>query len=237
MRWLIAALALSSGGCDFAFRLDHVDDVTNAGADASSTAFAFVQSNYLTQSNGAPVDLEFPGAQTPGNLNVVVIGWVAAGAVTVTDDNGNAYMVAQGAMTQTNVGQTMYYAENIAGGTNRVHVTFTAMQASSPDVRILEYAGPVHTGAYVGGNSTFGTGVDMTSGPLPIAVPHALLVAGVTVAGVTQSAGPDYSERVKTPFGHLVEDREVLEAASYTASATQDQNVTYVIQLVAFALQ
>jgi hypothetical protein len=241
-RRLIAALALSSGGCDFAFRLDHVGpagDVTDAQAsvDATPTPFAFVQSSYGTHSDGAPFDLDYPGAQAAGNLNVVIIGWASAPAITVSDDNGNTYQIAQGAMTQGTVGQAIYYAENIAAGPNRVHVAFSGAQAQYPDVRILEYAGPVHDAAYVGGLTTFGNGTEMLTGPLPIAVPHALLVGSFTVAGLSESPGPDYTERVRTPYGNIVEDREILEAGSYTASAIQGPSAAYVGQLAAFSLQ
>ena len=53
---------------------------------------------------------------------------------------GNTYTRAVGPTTTTGLTQSIYYAKNIAGGSNTVTVTFN-QAAAYPDVRILEYSG------------------------------------------------------------------------------------------------
>jgi len=57
-------------------------------------SLAFVQTNYATpQSPVSSVSVPFTGAQSAGNLSVVVVGWndTTARVVSVTDTKGNAY--------------------------------------------------------------------------------------------------------------------------------------------------
>ena len=67
-------------------------------ADAQ-TGIAFVQVNStVPQSAAAAVVLPFTGAQTVGNLNVVVVGWndSTAKVQSLVDSSGNAYVLAAG---------------------------------------------------------------------------------------------------------------------------------------------
>jgi len=67
---------------------------------AASTAF--VQTNNATpQSPVSSVSVPFTGAQSAGNLSVVVVGWndTTARVVSVTDTKGNAYQLAVGPTT------------------------------------------------------------------------------------------------------------------------------------------
>ena len=59
---------------------------------------------------------------------------------SVTDSPGNTYSLAVGPTSATGLQQSIYYAKNIAGGSNTVTVTFN-QAAAYPDVRILEYSG------------------------------------------------------------------------------------------------
>ena len=105
----------------------------------------FVQENNNTvAANTASVSVTYAGAETAGNLNVVVVGWNDADSsvISVADDNSNTYALA-GTSTGNGESQAIYYAANIGLPTNNtptVTVTFN-QSASSPDVRILEYSG------------------------------------------------------------------------------------------------
>src|SRR3984885_5482569 len=114
------------------------------GADAQSSAISFVQVNSATpQSPSATVRVGYQAAQTPGDLNVVVVGWndTTAALQSVKDSAGNIYSLAIGPTSGTALRQSIYYAANIAGvSSNTVTVTFS-QAAASPDVRILEYKG------------------------------------------------------------------------------------------------
>jgi hypothetical protein len=89
----------------------------------------------------------FDKPQTAGNLNVVIVGW-GDDVVTVngvTDDRGNAYAVAAPLATGTGtvsppLRQAIYYAKNIASGSNTVTVHFSGTPYY-PDIRVLEYSG------------------------------------------------------------------------------------------------
>jgi hypothetical protein len=234
---VFALLALCAG-CDYALRIDRVAEV-NAdarGPDAEVVPFAYVQSNWHTAADEAFAAVDFINDQIAGDLNVVIVGWAAAPDVVITDDRNNVYQVAQTARTQNSVGQTIYYAENIAGGPNKVSVAFQGGSATFPDIRILEYAGPVREGAFLGGTTKLGTGTGMSSDPLRVDAPHALLVAGFTVGASTTDGGAGYTERINTDHGDYVEDMVITAPGSYSATATQSGATAYIVQLVAFAL-
>ena len=93
----------------------------------------FIQaSSSVAPPPGTTVIVRYAGAQTPGHLNVVVVGWRDATAVvqSVTDSNGNVYQLAVGPTISPAVGtQAVYYAAGILAGPpggTVVTVTFSA---------------------------------------------------------------------------------------------------------------
>ena len=84
----------------------------------------------------------FPSAQTAGNLNVVAVMWgdTTSTVSSVTDSKGNTYALAVGPTKATGLTSAIYYAKNIAGGSNTVTVTFN-QTAGYPNVNVLEYSG------------------------------------------------------------------------------------------------
>src|SRR5215472_6077794 len=85
--------------------------------------------NAVPQTPQSSVTVTYPSAQTAGSLNVVAVGWfdTTSSVVSVTDSRGNSYSRAVGPTTQAQAGtQSIYYAPNIAAGTNTVTVTFSA---------------------------------------------------------------------------------------------------------------
>ena len=109
------------------------------------------------QASVTTVSVAYPGAQTAGNLNIVVVGWndTTSTVQSVKDSAGNNYSLAIGPTKGTGLQQSIYYAANIVGGTNTVTVTFN-QAAAYPDIRILEYRGVTTLDAKAGasGNST-----------------------------------------------------------------------------------
>src|SRR5262249_22379177 len=99
-----------------------------AGTSASAqTGIAFIQTNNaVPQSGVTSVTVSFSTVQTVGNLNVVVAGWndTTAHVQSVTDSRGNAYVLAVGPTVGGGMSQSIYYAKNIAAGSNTVTVTF-----------------------------------------------------------------------------------------------------------------
>ena len=118
-------------------------NLTNGFTYNSAVAISFGQVAAATpQSPTATVPVTFPGAQTAGDLNIVVVGWndTTAAVQSVKDSAGNTYNLAIGPTSGTALQQSIYYAAPIVGGSNTVTVTFT-QAAVYPDVRILEYRG------------------------------------------------------------------------------------------------
>ena len=104
---------------------------------------SFVQVNAATpQTASTSVSVTYPSAQTAGDLNIVAVGWndTTSTVSGVTDSRGNTYTLAIGPTTGTGLRQSIYYAKNIAAGSNTVTVTFN-QAAAFVDVRVLEYSG------------------------------------------------------------------------------------------------
>jgi len=178
----------------------------------------------------------FPGAQTAGDLNVVVVGWndATSNVSNVTDSQGNTYSLAIGPTRGTNLSQSIYYAKNIKSGANTVTVTFN-QAAAFVDVRILEYAGlsttaPLDVTAGAIGNSTA-----PSSGAATTTSPSELIFGANTVWTGNTVAGPSFTIRIiTTPDGDLAEDRTVTTTGSYNASSTLSSAGPWVMQMVTF---
>src|SRR5882724_5318281 len=234
--FLLPVVVVAAAGCG---RGRSDQDRDSSLVQAISTAF--VQTNYATpQTPVSSVSVPFTGAQSAGNLSVVVVGWndTTARVVSVTDTKGNAYQLAVGPTTVAGaLTQSIQYAKNIAAaaaGANTVKVSFT-VAAKYPDIRILEYGGmdslsPVDVTASA-------TGTTATSSTPPAVTTNAsdLLFAANTVATWTTGAGAGWTNRVITsPDGDIAEDRIVSTAGSYSATAPLGGAGPWVMQMVAF---
>ena len=109
---------------------------------ASGGTISFVQVKSTTQTSGTTVAIGYPVAQTAGNLNVVAVMWgdTTSTVSSVTDSKGNTYALAVGPTKGTGLSSAIYYAKNIAGGSNTVTVKFN-QTAAYPNVNVLEYSG------------------------------------------------------------------------------------------------
>jgi hypothetical protein len=179
------------------------------------------------------VTVSYPGAQTVGRLNVVVVGWndTTSTVQSVTDTAGNTYKLAAGPTTGIGLRQSIYYASNILGGNNMVTVTFS-QAANYPDVRILEYIGvsSLDVTATASGNSATAKTTTATTTSA-----NELIFGADTVATTTKSAGSGFTSRIITsPDGDIAEDRGVTSTGSYAATATLSSSGPWVMQMVTF---
>jgi len=208
---------------------------------SANAAIAYIQGNYaVPQTPQNSVSVNYSGAQTPGDLNVVIVGWnSSAGAVTsVSDTRGNSYQLAVGPTQLSGaLSQCIYYAKNIGGaaaGTNTVTVQFSQAEPY-PDIRILEYGGidpvnPLDVAAASLGSSTLSS-----TNPVAISNTIDLLVAANTVKSGTIGAVGGFTQRLLTwPDGDIVEDRIVTAPTYYDASAPLGSLGNWVMQMVAF---
>jgi fibronectin type 3 domain-containing protein len=205
----------------------------------AAAPIAFVQQNYATpQTTQASISVRFNSTQRAGDLNVVVIGWNDSTATlkSVTDSAGNLYAPAFAAPTiQSGVAtQTIYYAKNIASGSNTVTVAFNGA-AVYADIRIAEYsgldtAGPLDVSAAAMGGST-----NSSSGAATTNFANELIIGANLVQTGTTAAGSGFTSRAITvPDGDILEDRIVSTSGSYTASAPVSPSGAWIMQMVTF---
>ncbi len=212
--------------------------LSNGYTYTSSTGggpIAFLQVNAATPSApSASVSVTYPLAQTAGNLNVVAVGWndTTSTVSTISDTRGNTYTLAVGPTTGTGLRQSIYYAKNIAGGSNTVTVTFN-QAATFVDVRVLEYSGldtanPLDGGGS-GGHGYFG---EQRCGEHYIGQ-RVDLRGGHDVKPLT-GAGSGFITRIITdPDADIAEDRVVSNTGSYSATAPATSS-KWVMQVATF---
>ena len=215
--------------------------LTNGFTYTTSTGggpISFVQVATATpRTPTASVPVAYTVAQTAGNLNIVVVGWndTTSTVTSVTDSNLNQYALAVGPTAGTGVQQSIYYAKNIAGGTNTVTVTFSKA-AVFADVRTLEYSGvdtssPVDVPAAVGAS---GTGSTANSGSATTATANDLIFGAGTTSGHFNGPGTGFTSRIITsPDGDIAEDKIVTSTGSYNATGAASYS-NWVMQMVAF---
>ena len=179
------------------------------------------------------VAASFVAAQTAGNLNVVVVGWGNTAAInSVSDSRGNTYALAVGPTSGSGLRQSLYYAKNIAAGSNTVTVTFSPA-AAYPDVRILEYSGLDTSSPLDKTAGAAGTGTTANSGSATTTVANELIFGAGTSGTRFNAAGVGYTSRMINVYGNIVEDKTVGSTGSYNATATEVSGV-WVMQMVTF---
>ena len=159
------------------------------------------QTNYETPTGTATtVPVAFPLAQAAGNLNIVVVGWndTSAAVSSVADSRGNTYTRAVGPTAGSGLQQSIYYAKNIAAGSNTVTVTFNKA-ATLPDIRILEYSGLSTSNPLDVTASGTGSGQSANSGSASTTSSNELIFGAGTTAGTFNVAGPGFTTVIFTP--------------------------------------
>jgi len=203
---------------------------------STSGTVNFVQVNYKTSNPSASsVAVAYPAAQTAGNLNVVVVGWndTASSVNSIVDSHGNTYTRAVGPTTGTALSQSIYYAKNIAGGSNTVTVTFN-QSAASPDVRVLEYSGADTTNPLDVTAGASGTGLTGNSGSATTTSANELVFGAGMTFDMYNAAGSGFTNWVITNFGDIAEDTGVTSTGSYNATAGMRSSAAWVMQMATF---
>jgi chitodextrinase len=228
---------------DAAGNLSGYSNIASATTQSSTTTgtITFVQVNSATpQSSPTSVSVTFTGAQTAGNLNVVVVGWndSTAAVSSVVDSKGNNFTLALGPTSISGAAsQAIYYLKNIpaaSAGSNAVTITFNG-PAAFPDIRILEYSGadsttPVDVTSASTGNSTSSASAAVTTTNAAD-----LLFGANLVQTITSGPGTGFTKRIiSSPDGDIAEDRMVTAVGSYSASATVSPAGPWIMQMVAF---
>ena len=169
----------------------------------------------------------------------MVVGWRGQNALvqSVTDSAGNTYTLATGPVTGTLLRQYIYFAANIKGGNNMVTVTWTAANmATTPDVRILEYAGVVAEGSLDQTAQASGASATSQCGPVTITSANELIFAANTTSGApgAAAAGSGYTSRIITSNKDIAEDQFASGIGSYNATAPLTASGNWVMQMATF---
>jgi hypothetical protein len=209
--------------------------LTNGFTYNAPTAVSFAQVAAATpQVPTQVVTVKYPGAQTAGDLNVVVVGWndTTSTVQSVKDSALNSYSLAIGPTTGSGLRQSIYYAASIVGGSNTVTVTFN-QAAVYPDIRILEYRGVSTLDVTAG---AIGNSATASSGAATTTVANELIFGANTVATSNSGAGSGFTSRIITsPDSDLAEDKVVTTTGSNSATATLGASGPWVMQMVTFS--
>ena len=213
--------------------------LTNGYTYTTSTGggpITFVQVKAATpQSNTASVAVTYPVAQTLGNLNIVAVGWndTTSTVTGITDTRGNTYSLAIGPTTGTGLRQSIYYARNIAAGSNTVTVTFSKA-AAFVDIRALEYSGLDPANPLDQAAGAVGSGTTASSGAVTTSAANELIFgAGMTLAVFTGPGSGFTSRIITSPDADIAEDRTVTTTGSYSATAPNTTS-SWVMQVATF---
>ncbi len=207
-------------------------------APASLMGISFVQADSgpsTIKTGETSVAVAYSNAQTAGNLNVVAVGWgdTTSAISSVTDTKGNTYTRAVGPTSNNGLQQAIYYAKNIAGGSNTVTVKFN-QAAAYPDVRILEYSGLSSSSPLDVTAAGTGNGTSASSGTATTTSASELIFGAGTTAGIGYTApGAGFTTRIINIYGSLAEDETVLAAGSYAATASNSGGY-WVMQMATF---
>jgi hypothetical protein len=200
---------------------------------------AFVQVDAITpQTPSGSVILSYPLAQTAGNLNIVAVGWndTTSTVSSVSDSRGNVYTQAGTMTTGTALRQAIYYAKNIAAGSNTVTVVFN-QAAVYVDVRILEYSGLDTTSPLDVTAGAAGSSASANSGVAATTSSNELIFGAGMTASRYSAAGTGFTSRIITSAdGDIAEDQVVTSAGSYSASAPLTSS-NWVMQMATFKAQ
>jgi len=235
----------ATGHPGMGFYLDNPTSCSGTNADYGYTNYTAVAigSNSFVQANSGPstiqpsnssVAVSYLNPQSPGNLNIVAVGWgdTTSSISSITDTQGNTYIPAVGPTSTTGLQQSIYYAKNIIGGSNKVTVTFS-QAASYPDVRVLEYSGADTTNPLDVTAAGTGTGTAANSGFATTTSSNELIFGSGTTGNAFSAAGSGFTSRMINIYGNIAEDKIVTSSGSYNATATTSSS-NWVMQMATF---
>ncbi|MGY4768421.1 PQQ-dependent sugar dehydrogenase [Kribbella sp. CWNU-51] len=203
-------------------------------APAQAATPVHVQSRGKEITTGTLDSLKFTNNNVGGNLIVVYVVWSNSSAVTVTDTLGNAYAAAA-PVTRWNGNawsSQVFYAKNVAAGTNTVRATFGTAITSFGDLYIHEYSGLDKTNPLDVAAAAVGTASGMNSGTATTTNANDLIFGAGASLGTVTAGGTGFTTR-RSNFGNRTEDRLVTTAGPYSATATQN-STAWAMHMVAF---
>lgn len=205
-----------------------------AGYVSAQTFVQVATAPATVQASNSIIAATVSSPQVAGHLNVVAVGWGDATSVinSVVDTRGNTYTLILGPTRFSGLSQSLYYAKNIAAGSNTITVTFN-QSASFPDMRVTEYAGLDTTAPLDQWVGASGTGTLADSTTELTSVPNELIFGSGTTGAAFTAAGSGFTSRLVNAFGNIVEDKTVTSTGTYNATATTSSS-NWIMQMATF---
>ena len=202
---------------------------------AAAKTKTLVQKKYFRVTTGTSVSVTFSKPNVAGNLIVAYVVWDNGGAVSLADSRGNSYASAVGP-TQVSGDPSsaqVFYAANIAAGTNTITATFATAITTRGVLYVHEYTGLDHLAPFDAAVTASGSSPTMASGPLSTSGANELLfVAGESNGTTVRRVTRGYKVRARK-YGNVTADMLAPTAGSYAVGATQ-KGTSWIMQLVAF---
>ncbi len=204
----------------------------------ATTAISLVQRSGVDAA-GVTASLALATANSAGNFLAVVIrvGTPVGQTFTVSDTRGNTYRQAVRINNNADNTLAVYYAENIAAGTN----TVTVSNSVSATLRfvVIEYSGIALSNALDGTASASGTGTSPNSGALTTAAGGDLLLGAISTAnGPNLTVGTGFTIEGAVPAlpnaKIVAEDRVQATAGAATATVTLGASDQWAAAIAAF---
>jgi Abnormal spindle-like microcephaly-assoc'd, ASPM-SPD-2-Hydin len=200
---------------------------------------ALVQGASQDAGTATATTLAFSGKNTAGNwIAVCVRAGAVNEAISVSDSAKNAYKEAlQSNQTSDGFTYAIFYAENIAGGTNTIRIGDTV--AGPLRVAILEYSGVATSGSLDAAATAQGAGASPASASAKTTVNGDLLLGAIMTADAeTFTAGAGYKREESVPAEPgtklMVEDQIQTTAGATAAGATLGGGDFWAAGLAAF---
>ncbi len=205
--------------------------VTTTSAVLTPPTFVQVNNNQTSSGVGTSVTLNAP--TLAGNTLVVYVIWNNIGSVALTDSRGDTFANVGAPVSWGNgYSAQIFYATNIAGGTDTVTAAFRTPVTSFGVLYVHEYAGISSVNPVDATTSASGSSAALNSGTATTTSANDLIFgAGVSDNAVT-AAGSGFVSRDQA-YGNITEDRSAGAIGSYAASATHNGK-QWCMQMVAF---
>jgi hypothetical protein len=219
--WVIAS------GIIFNWQFLHLD----------AAAVAFVQGNAGGNTLVTSLNVPFSSANTAGNLIVVTARVSAQNRTwTIGDTRGNTYILARqfnGSSDPTS-DLRVYYAYNIAGGSNTVRLSISG-NAARIGATVREYSGfgtanPLGSSAAAEGSSP-----NLNSGSVTTTSPQLLVGMGTSSNYAMYSAGPGFGNLIQHGVGRIAsQDQFVASVGTYSSTMTISPSLGWGAMVVSF---
>jgi hypothetical protein len=193
---------------------------------------AFVQKRSFSVTSGTSVSVRLRKANTAGNLIVAFVVWDNSGAVSLTDSAGNTYASAVGPTQSGGASAQVFYAGNIANGSDTVTAQFASAISARGALYVQEYSGLDATSPLDTAVAATGSSPTMDSGMLAASSAGELLFAGGESNGRTRRPARGFKIRSRK-YGNLTADEIGAAAGPYDATAGQTGSA-WLMQLAAF---